>query len=153
MARTIQPPNIFPQPPMQQKMIGEDGIMNQSWLMWFSLVFSQIQAAAYVPSSVDITGGTIGGDTSINTSSPITAPQFNGSLHGNADTATTAGSSSSAATATNALACSGNAATATALAPGAGLTVVIVTAALTLAGTQGSMTFTNGVLTAQVAAT
>lgn len=141
---------------MQQKMIGEDGIMNQSWLMWFSLVFSQIQAAAYVPSSVDITGGTIGGDTSINTSSPITAPQFNGPLHGNADTATTAGSSGSAATAataTNALACSGNAATATTLVPGAGLTVVIVTAKLTLAGTNGSMTFTNGVLTAQVAAT
>jgi hypothetical protein len=34
-----------------------------------------------------------------------------------------------------------------------GITVTIITAALTGGGTQGSMTFTNGVLTAQVAAT
>ena len=36
---------------------------------------------------------------------------------------------------------------------GAGLTVVITTAALTGAGAQGSMTFTDGILTAQTAAT
>lgn len=35
----------------------------------------------------------------------------------------------------------------------AGITVTITTAALTALGTQGSMTFTNGILTAQVAAT
>jgi hypothetical protein len=34
-----------------------------------------------------------------------------------------------------------------------GITATIVTAALTLAGTQGSMTFTNGILTAQTQAT
>jgi hypothetical protein len=37
--------------------------------------------------------------------------------------------------------------------PGAGITVTIVTAALTTDGTQGSMTFVNGILTAQVQAT
>jgi hypothetical protein len=36
---------------------------------------------------------------------------------------------------------------------GSGLSVTITTAALTLAGTTGSMTFTNGILTAQTAAT
>jgi len=35
----------------------------------------------------------------------------------------------------------------------AGITVTITTAALTGLGSQGSMTFTNGILTAQVAAT
>ena len=35
----------------------------------------------------------------------------------------------------------------------AGISVTIITAALTLGGTQGSQTFTNGLLTAQVAAT
>jgi len=35
----------------------------------------------------------------------------------------------------------------------AGLSVTITTAELTTGGTQGSMTFTNGVLTAQVQAT
>jgi hypothetical protein len=37
--------------------------------------------------------------------------------------------------------------------PTAGLSVTIITAALTGGGTQGSMTFTNGILTAQVPAT
>lgn len=41
----------------------------------------------------------------------------------------------------------------TAQLPAAGISIVIVTAALTTLGTQGSMTFTNGLLTAQVAAT
>jgi len=36
---------------------------------------------------------------------------------------------------------------------GSGLTVTITTAALTALGTQGSMTFTNGILTAQTPAT
>lgn len=37
--------------------------------------------------------------------------------------------------------------------PTVGLTVVVTTAALTLGGTQGSMTFTKGIITAQVQAT
>lgn len=37
--------------------------------------------------------------------------------------------------------------------PSSGLSVTIVTAALTTGGTQGSMTFTNGILTAQTPAT
>ena len=41
----------------------------------------------------------------------------------------------------------------TAQLPASGLTVVIVTAQLTSTGTQGSMTFTNGILTAQTPAT
>lgn len=42
---------------------------------------------------------------------------------------------------------------ATNLGLGSGLSVTITTAALTISGTQGSMTFTNGILTAQTAAT
>jgi hypothetical protein len=37
--------------------------------------------------------------------------------------------------------------------PSAGLSVTVTTAALTVGGTQGSQTFTNGILTAEVAAT
>lgn len=41
----------------------------------------------------------------------------------------------------------------TAATPGAGINATIITAALTVGGTQGSMTFVNGTLTAQVQAT
>ena len=161
--------SAFPQPPIKQPMMNGDGTMSMEWVTWFSRVFAQISTAAYQPSAVQITGGSIGGNTTIDTTGTITAPTFIGTLQGNAATATnavaaqnattaatTSGNAATAtlaATATNALACSGNAATATALAAGAGLTVVVATAKLTTGGTNGSMTFTNGVLTAQVAAT
>ena len=158
--------SAFPQPPIKQPMMNGDGTMSMEWVTWFSRVFAQISAAAYQPSAVQITGGSIGGDTTVNTSGTITAPTFFGTLQGNAASATSAGASGSAATAANALACSGNAATATtaaactgnaatatALAAGAGYTGTIVTAKLTVTGANGSMAFTNGVLTAQTAAT
>lgn len=72
----------FPKPPMMQKIVGADGSMNREWLKWFSFVFSQISAAAYNPSSVAITGGSIGGTTAINVTGVVYGSNISGSVTG-----------------------------------------------------------------------
>lgn len=66
------PTFAFPKPPMTQSIMDAQGIMSPQWLRWFNQVFAQIENAAYIPANVAITGGTIGGDTIIDTTGTIT---------------------------------------------------------------------------------
>lgn len=201
----------FPKPPMIQAIMDKSGTMSPQWLRWFNQVFAQIQNAAYIPANVDITGGTIGGDTVIDTTGTITTTAAfhaaSGVITGNLSVigtvtasnltgtssgtntgdqtitltgdVTGSGTGSFAATigankvtyakiqATSAAALLGAAAAGavTEITPSArvtfsgnvldtiGVSAVIATAKLTGGGVNGSMTFTNGILTAQTPAT
>lgn len=176
MVTTLQSQNQgFPQ--ISSPLVSTSGTVTQAWYKFFIALWirsggSQGQPGPYIPSDVIITGGTIDGTvigssvpaaghfTTIAASSTISASNFSGSSSGvNTGNVTLAGE--------NYVTIAGQVVTAhsvdlssqvtgrltTSNLPSSGLSTTIVTAALTGIGTQGSMTFTNGILTASTPAT
>ena len=143
---------LAPPPPTNQD------VASRQFRDWFYSIFQFINqqsgtlgTMAYEnANSVAITGGSIGGvgisgSTINNTPIGATTPSTGAftSLTATSPIAITSGGTG-ASTASGAR---------TNLGLGSGLSVTITTAKLTLTGTNGSMTFTNGILTAQTQAT
>jgi hypothetical protein len=134
--------NVLPPPPTRTPVTGDDGLLSAPWTMYFNKLSMRVGGGF-----ADTLGTIATGLTTAQTS--LTA------LNSSVGTITTSVNSLQVLTAAQQLALnvqqSQIAGVQTVLAPG--LMVTITTAALTAGGTQGSMTFNSGVLTAQVAAT
>lgn len=171
----VQPQNQgFPQ--ISAPIVNDTGIVSAVWYKFFVALWvrsggSQGQSTAYVPSDVIITGGTIDGTviggttpatgdfTTLHTSGAFTASNFTGSSSGiNTGNVTLSGENYLGLSGQNIIASPVNLAgsNVTGILPTAnlgGISATIVTAKLTGGGTNGSQTFTNGLLTAQTPAT
>lgn len=173
---SVQPNNQgFPQ--ISAPIVDESGVVTQSWYKFFISLWvrsggSQGQPGPYIPSDVIITGGTIDGTaiggsvpstgqfTTLHATSTISGSNFTGSSTGvntgNVSLAgdnylTIAGQTITAHNINLGTQVTGNIGTSNL--PVSGLSVTIITAKLTVSGTNGSQTFTNGLLTAQTPAT
>ena len=146
MATNLQPP----------PNVGQD-VNSRQWKDWLYSIYSAISTAGGLgtmasqnANNVVISGGTIGGvalsGDSIN-NTPIGAITPSTGAFTTLSIGTPLGIASGG---TNASTASG---ARTNLGLGSGLSVTITTAKLTLAGANGSMTFTNGILTSQTQAT
>lgn len=151
-------------PPIPQDPIGE----NFKWRDWFQKLSDKVfgTLSEQNANSIAVTGGSLSGvvinNGTINNSSITGGTITNATLSGGTlDNVTLKGSYHlSSLTLTTPLAItSGGTGASTAsgarsnLGLGSGLSVTITTAKLTAGGTNGSMTFTNGILTSQTQAT
>lgn len=176
MATPVQPNSQgFPQ--ISAPMVDDAGTVTQSWYKFFIALWvrsggSQGQPGPYIPSDVIITGGTIDGTaigstvpstgdfTTLHANSTLSASNFTGSSTGvntgNVSLAgdnylTIAGQVITAHNINLGTQVTGNIATSNL--PTAGVSATITTAKLTVGGTNGSQTFTNGLLTSSTPAT
>ena len=165
----------FPQ--ISAPIVNENGNATLVWYQFFVSLWQRTggtkgQPGPYVPSDVAITGGTIDG-TAIGSTTPSTGDfstlHATGTITGSNLTGSTSGVNTGNVTLTGDtyLTLSGQQITAHAVnlgtqvtgnlattsLPTAGLSVTITTAKLTGGGSNGSQTFTNGVLTASTPAT
>ena len=146
MAKLLPPPNT------------SQDVNSRQWKDWLYSIFALVNAqggvlgtmSAQNASSVAITGGVIGGvgvsGSTIN-STPIGATAPSTGAFTTLSIGTPLGIASGGTDASTASGARTN------LGLGSGLSVTITTAKLTLAGANGSMTFTNGILTSQTQAT
>jgi hypothetical protein len=146
MAKLLPPPNT------------SQDVNSRQWKDWLYSIFALVNAqggvlgtmSAQNANSVAITGGAIGGvgitgstidGTSIGASNPSTGAFTTLSVSTPMPISSGGTGASSAASAR------------TNLGLGSGLSTTITTAKLTIGGSNGSMTFTNGILTSQTQAT
>lgn len=152
MAKLLPPPNT------------SQDVNSRQWKDWLYSIFALVNAqggvlgtmSAQNASSVAITGGVIGGvgvsGSTIN-STPIGATAPSTGAFTTLSIGTPLGIASGGTDASTASGARTNLGLGTIATQNTGLSVTITTAKLTLAGANGSMTFTNGILTSQTQAT
>lgn len=152
MATNLQPP----------PNVGQD-VNSRQWKDWLYSIYSAISTAGGLgtmasqnANNVVISGGTIGGvalsGDSIN-NTPIGAITPSTGAFTTLSIGTPLGIASGGTNASTASGARTNLGLGTIATQNTGLSVTITTAKLTLAGANGSMTFTNGILTSQTQAT
>jgi hypothetical protein len=134
--------NLLATPPTQTAVVGKDGMMTAAWVMWFQKLLTRVggpvadnltevsNSVAVVQAETDALNTDVVGLQATTTAQGAQIVTVQGTVAGQ-------GADISGIQAI--------------LAPG--ISVTVTTAALTLVGAPGSMTFLNGILTAQVQAT
>ena len=150
MATTFQPPPTYALPVVVDEMTGKS-VFNPIWLKWFIDLSSGLSSqgagsgtVTSITAGTGLSGGTITGTGTVALASVGTAGTYVKT------TFNTRGQETSGSTT---LDLSTDVAGILANTHLTGVSATITTAKLTLAGANGSMTFTNGLLTAQTAAT